>query len=206
MSPAGEQGGAGGLRRLQDYVRQVAAQVKSLLVQNNLPTDLQLHCYMRELVKALARLTAGAPEPLRRAVAQPFEAVWDFQENKPLNSQLKVDHLVYVLEFLESLLLAGHEIMGEIAVREINSDARRLIARTPLAKAAGLLREGHLIRGVEVQFAMRLSQDSSHHIVSWWFRYGDRNIHETVLYWDEDFEYGSDDEMDSASSCSSAEG
>jgi hypothetical protein len=29
-----------------------ALQVKSLLVQNNLPTDLQLHCYMRELVKA----------------------------------------------------------------------------------------------------------------------------------------------------------
>lgn len=28
------------------------SEVKSLLVQNNLPTDLQLHCYMRELVKA----------------------------------------------------------------------------------------------------------------------------------------------------------
>eukprot|EP00434_Breviolum_minutum_P030452 symbB.v1.2.026930.t1/scaffold2698.1/size85437/6 len=178
----------GGLRRLQDYIRQAAAQVKALLVQNNLPTDLQLHCYMRELVKALSGLTAGAPEALCRAVAQPFDTIWDFQENKPLSAQVKVDHLVYVLESLESFLLAGNEIMGEIAVREINSDARRLIARTPLGKTAGLLRDGHLIRGVEVQFAMRLSQDASHHIFAWWFRYGDRNIHETVLYWDEDFE------------------
>lgn len=31
--------------------------VKSLLVQNNLPTDLQLHCYMRELVKAKKHTT-----------------------------------------------------------------------------------------------------------------------------------------------------
>eukprot|EP00913_Durusdinium_trenchii_P006591 g6191.t3 len=74
-----------GLRCLQDYVRQAATQVKSLLVQNNLPTDLQLHCYMRELVKALVKLTTGAPDALRRAVARPFDAVgsvWDFQEHR----------------------------------------------------------------------------------------------------------------------------
>ncbi|CAK9022172.1 Chaperone protein dnaK2 (HSP70-2) (Heat shock 70 kDa protein 2) (Heat shock protein 70-2) [Durusdinium trenchii] len=154
---------------------------------------------------ALVKLTTGAPDALRRAVARPFDAVgsvWDFQENRPLSVPLKVEHLVYVLECLESLLLAGHEVMGEIAVREINFDARRLIARTPLAKAPNLLREGHLIRGVEVHFAMRLAPDASHHIFSWWFRFGDRNIHESVLYWDEDFEYGSDEEMASCSSCS----
>ncbi|CAJ1345566.1 unnamed protein product [Effrenium voratum] len=183
-----------GLRRLQSYTSQAAAQVKSLLDSNNLPTDLQLHSYMRELVKALDRLTSGAPEPLRRAVARPFEAVWNFQENKAIPTMpLKVEHLVYVLESLESLLLAGHEVMGEIAVREINYDARRLIAGMPLHKALALCKCSQLIRGVEVNFAMRLAPDGSHHILSWWFRYADRNVHETVLYWDEHFEYGSDE-------------
>eukprot|EP00439_Symbiodinium_sp_Y106_P060250 s2600_g8.t2 len=184
-----------GLRRLQDYTRQAAGQVKGLLDHNNLPTDLQLHRYMRELVKALGILLRGAPEGLRREVAKPFEGVWDFQDNSPLATPLKVEHLVFVLESLESLLLAGREVMGEVAVREINYDARRLIARTPLAKVRDLTLNAQLIRGVEVHFSMRLAEDRSHHIFAWWFRYGDRNVHETVLYWDEHFEYGDSDDM-----------
>eukprot|EP00913_Durusdinium_trenchii_P006590 g6191.t2 len=49
-----------GLRCLQDYVRQAATQ-------------------------ALVKLTTGAPDALRRAVARPFDAVgsvWDFQEHR----------------------------------------------------------------------------------------------------------------------------
>ena len=56
---------------------------------------------MRELVKAidlihfesfshlqaLGKLTSGAPDALRRAVARPFEAVWDFQETA-LNAKI----------------------------------------------------------------------------------------------------------------------
>ena len=46
-----------------------------------------------------------------------------------------------------SVELQGYDCM---TVCWLIAHGRRLIARTPLGKAAGLLRDGHLIRGVEV--------------------------------------------------------
>ncbi|CAK0834196.1 unnamed protein product [Prorocentrum cordatum] len=125
------------MQALQDYTRHAARQVKGLLDRNNLPTDLQLHRYMKELTKAISGLTAGAPEGLRREVARPFEGLWDFHANAALPAvQLRVEHLVHVLGRLEALLLAGSEVMSEVAVREINQDVRHLISKTPLKQPA----------------------------------------------------------------------
>lgn len=119
-------------QQLQDYTRQAAVQVKGLLDKNNLPTDLQLHRYMRELVRHLELLITEAPQGLRREVARPFGGLWDFEGNTALRSvPLRVEHLVYVLGELQALLNAGQEVMREVAVREIGQEVRRLIASTP---------------------------------------------------------------------------
>lgn len=191
------------MQPLQDYTRQASAQVKSLLAQNNLPTDLQLHRYMRELVRHLNSLTASAPPGLRREVERPFDGLWDFSQNTPLwSTPLRVDHLIYVLKHLEVLLLAGREVMGEVAIREINHDVRHLLHTTPFSRIQRDLvrREGGLlVRGVRVQLTLDLAPDGTHHICAWEFRHGEREVRESVLYWDENFDYGPSSEEDPSS-------
>eukprot|EP00929_Paragymnodinium_shiwhaense_P033398 TRINITY_DN18345_c0_g1_i4.p2 TRINITY_DN18345_c0_g1~~TRINITY_DN18345_c0_g1_i4.p2 ORF type:complete len:122 (-),score=41.05 TRINITY_DN18345_c0_g1_i4:256-621(-) len=117
------------MEQLQDYMRQAVAQVRGLLKSNDLPTDLQLHRYMKQLVKALVGLSAEADDDgLQREIRRPFEGLWDFDRNAALwDSPLKVEHLVYILGELERLVLAGHELMREVAVREIHHDIRHLL-------------------------------------------------------------------------------
>merc|ERR1712048_1245947 len=51
--------------------------------------------------------------------------------------------------------------------------------------------------GVEVYITLDLAPDGSHHVAAWRFRHGDRDVSESVLYWDEHFDYGgsSDDDV-----------
>mmetsp|Transcript_25926 Transcript_25926/g.47485 ORF Transcript_25926/g.47485 Transcript_25926/m.47485 type:complete len:274 (+) Transcript_25926:103-924(+) len=183
------------MEHLREYTRQAVTQVKGLLDRNDLPTDLQLHRYMKELVKALAKLTADAPESLRREVSRPFAGLWDFEKNTAVwATSLRVEHLVYVLQELEALVLAGREVMGEVAIREINHDIRHILAHSTFrqlerefgGKADSLV----LVRGVEVHLSLELSPDRNFHRFSWWFRHGDREVQESSFFWDEDFDYG----------------
>lgn len=192
---------------LREYTRQAVAQVKSLLDRNDLPTDLQLHRYMKELVKALSKLTADAPESLRREVARPFAGLWDFEGNMAVwATSLRVEHLVYVLQELEALVLAGREVMGEVAIREINHDVRHILSHSSFARLEREFVKNAssplLVRGVEVHLSLELSPDRNFHQFSWWFQHGDREVRESVFFWDEEFDYGmpgdeddSDEEM-----------
>lgn len=196
------------MQRLQEYVRSSIAQVQGLLKRKDMPTDLQLHRYVCELVRVLSELSAGAPEGLRREVSRPFAGFWDFQHNAPLRTtKLTVHHLVYVLGQLEELLLKTPEVSTEVAVREINQEARTLLAKTPFdnIKQALLKPEGVLIRGVRVRYAFTLDEKQSHHTCTWSFHCAGRDVSESVLYWDEHFDYGrshsdsgasDDDDMD----------
>jgi len=153
----------------------------------------QLHRYIHEVVRVIHKLSAGAPEPLCRELARCFDGVWDCVANAPLKgTTLSVAHLLFALQRLEALLLTGHSVSGVVAVREISSGIRQLIARTPFARIQqDLLRPGGvLVRGVQVNVAFSLAADSSHHTFSWSFRHGDREVEESVFYWDEHFDYG----------------
>mmetsp|Transcript_108258 Transcript_108258/g.345198 ORF Transcript_108258/g.345198 Transcript_108258/m.345198 type:complete len:205 (-) Transcript_108258:74-688(-) len=190
------------MQQLQDYTRQASAQVKGLLARNNLPTDLQLHRYMHEFVRHLTALTAGAPPALRRELERPFDGLWDFPRNAALwSTPLRVDHLVYVLKQLEELLLTGHEVMGEVAIREIHHEVRQLIHKTPFSRInQDIARpEGLLIRGVRVHVTLELASDRSHHRCSWKFQRGVREVQESILYWDEHFDYGSSSDGEGSS-------
>lgn len=194
------------MQRLQDYVRKSCAQVRGLVRRNDLPTDLQLHRYTCELARVLSEITASAPEGLQREVRRPFEGFWDLERNAPLKAtKLRVDHLLYVLEQLEDLLLTGRDPSAEVAVREISHDARQLLAKTPFGQIQqDLLRpSGVLIRGVRVKFTFALDDKFSHHNCTWSFKHAGREVSESVLYWDEHFVYGrsdghsdDDDDMD----------
>merc|ERR1712232_1255381 len=98
----------------------------------------------------------------------------------------------YVLKELELLVLSGAGIMGEVAVREINHDVRALTAKTAWALIEKeLLRKGPvLIRGVEVNISLELSPNGDYHQFSWSFWHAGRGVQESVLYWDENFDYG----------------
>ena len=47
---------------------------------------------------------------------------------------------------------------------------------------------------------IELAPDRSHHQVSWRFHRGDRDVRDSVLYWDEHFDYGGSSDGDSGTS------
>lgn len=191
------------MESLERYVRDVVTNVRQRLEKNDVPTPLKMTRFVKETVAILSDLIADVPEEIHFAIRQPWEGLYDFPRNQNLpHVEFNVQHLVFVLQQYEKVFLQGREVFSSARVEALHAAVRRAIAAIPLDKQEELLNlkaessKGVELMGAEVSIQRELAADGSHHIFRWHFGSGGEVHRAEAPYWDEDFDYGDEPELE----------